>query len=91
MLVIENLDGATVERAAALVAREQAAARQVRPELPADFESAEVCAAALERLSGSGHHGLVATHPAGYGVLRLIDRGAGQPRTHLDRPAATEY
>jgi hypothetical protein len=61
MLVIENLDGATVERAAALVAREQAAARQVRPELPADFESAEVCAAALERLSGSGHHGLVAT------------------------------
>ena len=57
----ENLDGATVERAAALVAREQAAARQVRPELPADFESAGVCAAALERLSGSGHHGLVAT------------------------------
>ncbi len=45
MLVIENLDGATVERAAALVAREQAAARQVRPELPAAFESAEVCAA----------------------------------------------
>ena len=61
MLVTENLDGATVERAAALVAREQAAARQVRPELPAAFESAEVCAAALERLSGSGHHGLVAT------------------------------
>ncbi|MFY9927175.1 MAG: GNAT family N-acetyltransferase [Streptosporangiaceae bacterium] len=60
-LVIENLDGGTVERAAALVAREQAAGRQVRPELPADFESAEVCAAALERLSGSGHHGLVAT------------------------------
>jgi hypothetical protein len=61
MLVIENLDGATVERAGALVAREQAAARQVRPELPAGFDSAEVCAAALERLSGSGHHGLVAT------------------------------
>jgi hypothetical protein len=30
-------------------------------------------------------------HPAGYGVLRLIDRGAGSTRTHLDRPAATEY
>ena len=61
MLVSQNLDGATVERAGALVAREQAAARQVRPELPAAFGSAEVCAAALERLSGSGHHGLVAT------------------------------
>jgi GNAT superfamily N-acetyltransferase len=61
MLVIENLDGATVERAGALVAREHAAARQVRPELPAAFDSAEVCAAALERLSGGGHHGLVAS------------------------------
>jgi GNAT superfamily N-acetyltransferase len=61
MLVIEDLDGATVERAGALVAREQAAARQVRPELPAAFDSAGVCAAALERLCGSGHHGLVAT------------------------------
>ena len=61
MLVIEDLDRATVERAGALVAREQAAARQVRPELPAAFESAGVCAAALEHLCGSGHHGLVAT------------------------------
>ena len=61
VLVIEDLDGATVERAGALVAREQAAARQERPELPAAFDSAEVCAAALERLCGSGHHGLVAT------------------------------
>jgi GNAT superfamily N-acetyltransferase len=61
MLVIENLDEAIVERAGALVAREHAAARQVRPELPAAFDSAEVCAAGLERLCGSGHHGLVAT------------------------------
>jgi GNAT superfamily N-acetyltransferase len=61
MLISQNLDGATVERAGALMAREQAAARQVRPELPAAFDSAEVCAAALERLSGSGHHGLVGT------------------------------
>jgi GNAT superfamily N-acetyltransferase len=61
MLVIQNLDGATVERAGALVAREQAAARRVRPELPTAFDSAEVCAAALERLSARGHHGLVAT------------------------------
>jgi GNAT superfamily N-acetyltransferase len=29
-------------------------------------------------------------HPAGYGVLRLIDSGApGQPGTHQDPPAAT--
>jgi len=61
MLISQNLDGATVEHAGALMAREQAAARQVRPELPAAFDSAEVCAAALERLSASGHHGLVAT------------------------------
>jgi hypothetical protein len=61
MLVIENLDEATFERAGALVAREHAAARQARPELPAAFDSAEVCAAALDRLSASGHHGLVAT------------------------------
>jgi hypothetical protein len=57
MLVIEDLDGATVECAGALVAREHAAARQVRPELPAAFDSAEVCAAALQRLCDSGHHG----------------------------------
>jgi hypothetical protein len=59
MLVIEDLDGATVECAGALVAREHAAARQVRPELPAGFVSAGFCAAALQRLRGSGHHGLV--------------------------------
>ncbi len=39
MLVIDDLDGANVERAGALVAREHAAARQVRPELPAGFGS----------------------------------------------------
>jgi GNAT superfamily N-acetyltransferase len=60
MLVIEALDGATVERAGALVACEQAAARQVRPELPAAFDSPDVCTAALQRLCDSGHHGLVA-------------------------------
>jgi GNAT superfamily N-acetyltransferase len=60
-LVIEALGEATFERAAALVAREQAAARQVRPELPAGFGDAAVCAAALRHLCGSGHHGLVVT------------------------------
>jgi GNAT superfamily N-acetyltransferase len=86
MLVIEELDQATVERAGELVAREHAAARQVRPELPADFGSAEFCAAALQRLCSSGHRGLVATeggrtvavmtatvrpHPAGGRYARL--------------------
>jgi GNAT superfamily N-acetyltransferase len=61
MLVIEDLDGATVERAGALVAREHAAACQVRPELPAGFGSADVCVAALQGLLDSGHRGLVAT------------------------------
>jgi GNAT superfamily N-acetyltransferase len=59
MLVIEALDGATVECAGALVACEQAAARRVRPELPAAFEDPDVCTAALQRLCDSGHHGLV--------------------------------
>ncbi len=59
MLVIEALDGATVERAGALVACEQAAARRVRPELPAAFEDPDVCAAALQRLCDSSQHGLV--------------------------------
>jgi len=61
MLVIDDLDGATVDRASALIAREHAAARQVRSELPVSFCSADVCAAALEGLFGSGHRGLVAT------------------------------
>jgi GNAT superfamily N-acetyltransferase len=61
MLVTDDLGEATVDRAGALVAREHAAARQVRPELPAGFGSAAVCAAALQRLCDSGHHGLVAT------------------------------
>jgi len=60
-LVIEALDEATFERAAALVAREHAAARQVRPELPAGFGDAAVCEAALRHLCGRGHHGLVVT------------------------------
>ena len=59
MLGIETLDGATVERAGALVACEQAAARRVRPELPAAFENPDVCTAALQRLCDSGQRGLV--------------------------------
>jgi GNAT superfamily N-acetyltransferase len=89
-LVIDDLGGATVERAGALVARAHAVARQVRPELPADFEDAGVCAAALQRLCDSGHRGLVATdegrtvavmtatvrqHPAGGRYARLPAEG----------------
>jgi hypothetical protein len=89
-LVIDDLDGVTVERAGALVAREHAAARQMRPELPAGFEDAGVCAATLQRLCDSGHRGLVATgngrtiavmtaavrqHPAGGRYARLPAEG----------------
>ena len=90
MLVIDDLGEATVERAGALVAREHAVARQVRPELPAGFDTADVCAAALQRLRDSGHGGLVATdngrtvavmtatvrqHPAGGQYARLPAEG----------------
>ena len=90
MLVIDDLGEATVERAGALVAREHAAARQVRPELPAGFDTADVSAAALQRMRDSGHGGLVATdngrtvavmtatvrqHPAGGRYARLPAEG----------------
>ena len=90
MLVTEDLDHAAFERAGMLVAREHAAARRVRPGLPADFGSAGLCAAALQRLCGSGHRGLVATengrtvavmtatvrpHPAGGRYARLPAEG----------------
>jgi len=61
VLVIEELGEATFERAAVLVAREHAAARQVRPELPDGFGDAGICEATLRHLCGSGHHGLVVT------------------------------
>jgi GNAT superfamily N-acetyltransferase len=61
MLAVDDLDDATLERAGALVAREHAAARQVRPELPAAFEDAGACTAALQALRDSGHRGLVVT------------------------------
>jgi GNAT superfamily N-acetyltransferase len=61
MLVVDELDDATIERAAAVVSREHAAARQDRPELPADFDAEDACAAALQRLRDAGHRGLVVT------------------------------
>jgi GNAT superfamily N-acetyltransferase len=89
-MVIDDLGEATVERAGALVAREHAAARQMRPELPAGFGSAEACAAALQCLCDSGYRGLVAAeggrtvavmtvavrpHPAGGTYARLPAEG----------------
>jgi hypothetical protein len=59
MLAVDDLDDTTVERAGALVAREQAVARQVRPQLPVAFEDAGACAAALQRLRDGGYRGLV--------------------------------
>ena len=61
ILAIGDLDDATIESAGAPVAREHAAARQIWPELPAGFDSADICAAALQRLRDSGHRGLVVT------------------------------
>jgi hypothetical protein len=90
MLVVEDLGEATIERAGALVAREHAAARQARPELPAGFGGAGFCTAALQHLRDGGHHGLVATddgrtvavmtaavrqHPAGGRYARLPAEG----------------
>ena len=83
MLTIDGLDEATFERAGALVAREHAAARQVRPELPTGFDSAEFCRAALQRLCDSGHHGLVATDNG-----RTV---AVMTATVRDNPAAGRY
>jgi hypothetical protein len=75
MLVIEALDGATVECAGALVACEQAAARRVRPELPAAFDSPDFCMAALQRLCDSGQHGLVPqTATSGRRTGALVER-----------------
>ena len=45
MLVTDDLDDTTIECAGALMAREHAAARQVRPELPAGFIATDLAAA----------------------------------------------
>src|SRR2546421_79831 len=79
MLVTEDLDQATFERAGRLVAGEHAAARRVRPGLPAGFGSAGLCAAALQRLCGSGHRRLVAA---------LSNLGFGRTGAYGIQPAA---
>jgi GNAT superfamily N-acetyltransferase len=66
---IVGLDDATIEAAGALVAGEHAAARRVRPGLPAAFDSPEACTAALQRLRDGGHTGLVAVERGRHGRL----------------------
>jgi GNAT superfamily N-acetyltransferase len=79
MLVIDELDDTTIERAGAVMAREHAAARQERPELPADFENAQTCAAALQRLRDADHRGLVAA--ADGRTVAVIAAAAGENAT----------
>jgi GNAT superfamily N-acetyltransferase len=60
-LSLDELDDVTIERAGELVAREQAVTRQICPQLPASFDSAEVCTVALQQLLDAGGRGVVAT------------------------------
>lgn len=53
-LVLDELGDATIERAGALIAGEHAVARRARPELPASFDHADACSAALQRLLDDG-------------------------------------
>jgi GNAT superfamily N-acetyltransferase len=59
-LTVGDLDAASVGSAGALVAREHAAARRLRPELPASYDSAEACGVVLQRHLDSGYSGVVA-------------------------------
>jgi len=61
MLVLADLDDATVERAGALVAKEHAAARRICPELPSAYVDAATCTGALQQLRAAGHSGIVAS------------------------------
>ncbi len=58
---VRELDDATLERAAELVAAEHVAARRDRPELPVAYTDPEHCARELRRLLDAGHRGAVAT------------------------------
>ena len=81
MLAIEALDGSLWSALAHVVG--QAAARRVRPELPAAFDSPDVCTAALQRLCDSGQHGLV-----GDGQNGVLPRS--WPRTARENPAVAD-
>lgn len=60
-LILDELDEITIERAAELVAREQAVTRRTCPQLPASHVSPEVCTVALQGLVDAGGRGVVAT------------------------------
>lgn len=61
-LILDELDELTIERAGELVASEQAVTRRVCPQLPASYESPEVCMVALQALLDAGGRGVVATN-----------------------------
>ena len=60
-LILDELDGTTIERAGGLMAAQNVATRQIRPELPASYDSAEACTAALQRQHDSGCRSIIAT------------------------------
>jgi GNAT superfamily N-acetyltransferase len=60
-LVLDVLDGSTLEHAGVLIAREHAAARRMCPLLPQSYADTRVCAEALQHLLDAGGRGLVAS------------------------------
>ena len=62
---LEVLDGATIDHAAALVAREQLQARAQRPGLTAGYTDREHCRVALNELLADGYVGFVAHDETG--------------------------
>ena len=60
MVTVEMLDGAAIDPAAGVVAREQAQARLHRPGLPAAYTDPEHCRVLLDELIADGYVGFVA-------------------------------
>jgi GNAT superfamily N-acetyltransferase len=82
MLSVEVLEGATIDEAAILVAREHAAARGRRPALPSAFTDVQRCTAELATLLAGGYRGIVVRQDHRYaGVMcgRTLDEVAFFP------------
>jgi len=90
-VILEALDDSTIERAGALIAREQTAARQRLPLLSASFGDARFCTEALRQLLDAGSRGVVviyqgrllAVMTAGVRDIRTIGRYARLPAEGL--------
>jgi len=90
-LVLDQLDDSTIERAGALVAREQAAAMLACPQLPESYVSERVCTEALKELLDGGGRGVVASSEsrpiavmtAGVRDVRVVGRYARLPAEGL--------